>query len=43
MHSKDGAKSRFIPFSHDGQLVREVPLMRFIAEQIIIATSRIVD
>jgi hypothetical protein len=39
VHSKDGAKSRFVPFEHDKQLLDEVPLVRFIAEQIIIATS----
>lgn len=39
VHSKDGAKSRFIPFSDDDELVPEVPLLRFIAEQIIIRTS----
>ncbi|MGW4461785.1 hypothetical protein [Micromonospora sp. NPDC004704] len=41
VHSKEGAKGRFIPFSHDAELVAEVPLMRFIAEQVIVATSKL--
>lgn len=39
VHSKDGAKSRFVPFANDGELLPEIPIMRFIAEQIITATS----
>jgi hypothetical protein len=39
MHSKDGAKSRFVPFADDHALLPEIPLMRLIAEQIIVATS----
>lgn len=39
VHSKEGSKSRFVPFADDAELLPEVPLMRFIAEQIIIATS----
>ncbi|TWJ25793.1 hypothetical protein JD76_05967 [Micromonospora endolithica] len=41
VHSKEGAKGRFIPFQHDAELSTEVPLMRFVAEQIILSTSRI--
>ncbi|MCZ7474659.1 hypothetical protein [Micromonospora sp. WMMC273] len=40
VHSKEGAKGRFIPFAHDAELSTEVPLMRFVAEQIIVATSK---
>jgi len=40
VHSKDGDKSRFVPFEHDDVLAREVPLMRFLAEEIIIASSQ---
>jgi len=40
VHSKDGDKTRFTPFEHDDILAKEVPLMRFIAEEIIIATSQ---
>ncbi|WP_139809585.1 hypothetical protein [Prescottella equi] len=39
IHSKDGSKSKFVPFDHDRQLELEVPLLRFISEQIIISTS----
>lgn len=39
VHSKDGAKSKFLPYRHDKQLETEVPLLRFIAEQIIVRTS----
>ncbi|WP_182876486.1 hypothetical protein [Microbispora sp. H10670] len=39
VHSKDGSKGRFIPFTHDKELLPEVSLMRFMAEQIITATS----
>lgn len=42
VHSKDGDKSRFVPFRDDDELAKEVPLMRFIAEEIIISTSRVV-
>jgi hypothetical protein len=42
VHSKEGEKSRYIPFRHDRTLLKEVPLIRFIAEQIIIETSSIV-
>ncbi|MGM7646772.1 hypothetical protein ACSVDM_17870 [Nocardia sp. JW2] len=41
VHSKDGAKARFIPFSHDKQLIQEVALMRLLAEQIIVSSSTI--
>ena len=39
VHSKEGAKAKFVPFTDDRDLIPEVPLMRFIAEQIIVATS----
>jgi hypothetical protein len=41
VHSKEGSKAKFTPFSDDRHLIPEVPLMRFIAEQIIISTSSI--
>jgi len=41
VHSKDGEKARYMPFKDDHLLVKEIPLMRFIAEQIIIGTSSI--
>lgn len=41
VHSKDGDKARYMPFKDDHILVKEIPLIRFIAEQIIIETSSI--
>ena len=41
VHSKDGEKARYMPFKDDHVLVKEIPLIRFIAEQIIIGTSSI--
>jgi hypothetical protein len=41
VHSKEGGKAKFTPFADDSELRREIPLMRFIAERIIIATSRL--
>jgi len=42
VHSKESDKSKYMPFRDDKILVREVPLLRFIAEQIIIDSSNIV-
>jgi len=42
VHSKESDKSKYMPFRDDKILVREVPLLRFIAEQIIIDSSSIV-
>ena len=39
VHSKEGSKGKFTPFTDNRHLMPEVPLMRFIAEQIITATS----
>lgn len=41
VHSKEGAKSSFIPYKHDGELAREMPMMRFIAESIITHSSTV--
>lgn len=41
VHSKEGSKAKFTPFSDDQDLIPEIPLMRFIAEQVIISTSTI--
>lgn len=41
VHSKEGGKAKFTPFADDGELSREIPLIRFIAERIIIATSKL--
>lgn len=42
VHSKESEKSKYTPFRDDKVLVKEVPLLRFIAEQIIIDSSNIV-
>ncbi|HIF5839407.1 TPA: hypothetical protein ACX3EF_004652 [Vibrio parahaemolyticus] len=42
VHSKDGEKGKYLPFSHEKQLVKEVPLLRFISEAIIINNSKVV-
>jgi len=39
VHSKDGTKSRFIPFKDDKDLEPEVTLLRFVAEQVVIGSS----
>jgi len=41
VHSKDTEKARYKPFEHDNLLVKEIPLIRFIAELTIITTSDI--
>jgi hypothetical protein len=42
VHSKETEKTKYTPFRDDKTLVKEVPLIRFIAEQIIFSTSQIV-
>ena len=39
VHSKEGNRQRYIPFKHDKELIKEIPLLRFVAEDIIINTS----
>jgi hypothetical protein len=36
VHAKEGELPKYAPFAHDDELTREIPLMRFIAEQIVI-------
>jgi len=43
VHSKESERVRYIPFRDDRVLVKEIPLLRFIAEQIIIKSSVIVS
>lgn len=43
VHSKESDKARYTPFRDDRILVKEVPLLRFISEQIIINTSKLVE
>jgi hypothetical protein len=40
VHSKEGEKGRYIPFQHDRVLAKELPLLRFVAEAIILSDSR---
>jgi len=42
VHSKETEKTKYTPFRDDKTLVKEVPLIRFIVEQIIFSTSQIV-
>ncbi|MXZ71125.1 MAG: hypothetical protein F4Z04_06425 [Acidobacteria bacterium] len=39
VHSKDGGKPKYVPFRHDRVLAQELPLMRLVAEEIIISSS----
>jgi hypothetical protein len=39
VHSKDGSKSRFVPFKDDKDLESEVALLRFVAEQVVLNSS----
>ena len=41
VHSKEGNKSKFTPFRHDRVLRKELPLMRFIAESIILDDAEV--
>lgn len=41
IHSKSGEKSVYSPFKDDGALEKEIPLLRYIAEEIIIKTSKL--
>ncbi|MEX1212763.1 MAG: hypothetical protein WEA36_07955 [Balneolaceae bacterium] len=43
VHSKEGSKPKYVPFHHDRQLLDEVPLVRLIAEQIIIKSSKMLN
>ncbi|WP_283217824.1 hypothetical protein [Thermococcus sibiricus] len=43
VHSKESGKPRYIPFRDDKGLLMEIPLMRFISEEIIINTSEIIQ
>ena len=42
VHSKESERSKYTPFRDDRLLSRELPLLRFIAEQITIANSTVV-
>jgi hypothetical protein len=42
VHSKEGDKARYTPFRDERALVKEIPLMRFISEIVILAVSEVV-
>lgn len=42
IHSKADEKDKYIPFKHERILIKEIPLIKTIAEQIIIETSEII-
>jgi len=42
VHSKDSDKSRYLPFRDDRVLMKEIPLLRFVAEHVIIGSSTVV-
>lgn len=41
VHAKEGELPKYAPFAHDEELAREIPLMRFTAEQIVIAQGKV--
>lgn len=41
VHAKEGALPKYAPFAHDAELSREIPLMRFAAEQVVIAHGKV--
>lgn len=43
VHSKEGEKLRYEPFKHDKALMKEIPLMRAIAEEIIVNSAKKLD
>ncbi|CCU79641.1 hypothetical protein HSACCH_01478 [Halanaerobium saccharolyticum subsp. saccharolyticum DSM 6643] len=42
IHSKGNNKPKYVPFKHDKHLIKEIPLIRFVAEDIILNTSEII-
>lgn len=43
VHSKEGDRLRYEPFRHDKQLAKEIPLIRCIAEEIIINSAKTIE
>ncbi|WP_432090912.1 hypothetical protein [Streptomyces sp. NRRL F-5630] len=41
VHAKEGDLPKYAPFAHDTELSKEIPLMRFTSEQIIIAHGKV--
>jgi hypothetical protein len=40
VHSKDGSRGKYVPFHHERDLLKEVPLLRFLAEEIITSSAK---
>jgi hypothetical protein len=43
VHSKESEKGRYRPFDHDPELAKEIPLLRFIAEMVILKSSELIS
>lgn len=43
VHSKESEKSRYTPYYDDSELIQELPLLRFIAEEIILTNSSFIS
>ena len=43
VHSKEGEKLRYEPFKHDKELSREIPLIRAVAEEIIVSSAELIN
>ena len=42
VHNKEGGKPKYMPFRNDKKLLQEIPLIRFISEEIIINTAEVI-
>lgn len=41
VHAKDGTRPKYYPFTDDVELSREVPLMRYCSEQVVISNGKV--
>ncbi|GES23681.1 hypothetical protein Aple_065800 [Acrocarpospora pleiomorpha] len=42
VHAKDGTRPKYFPFVNDLELSREIPLLRFCSEQVVIVHGKII-
>ncbi|MEU2430751.1 hypothetical protein ABZ611_14790 [Streptomyces sp. NPDC007861] len=42
VHAKDGSRPKYFPFVNDAELAKEIPLIRFCAEQVIIEHGKVI-
>ncbi|CAM5494268.1 hypothetical protein SBADM41S_00716 [Streptomyces badius] len=42
VHAKDGSRPKYFPFVNDAELTKEIPLIRFCAEQVIIEHGKVI-